>query len=79
VIDTDDARRLAGDLLVAHVEHDAVGVAAISLVREHLTEDERPSYQAMLQLAVHQLAADAILELAEVYACTPREVIDRLG
>jgi hypothetical protein len=79
VIDTDDAYRLAADLLVAHAERDARGVAAMTLVREHLAEDERQRYNAMLQLAVQQIAADAINELAEIFHCSPREVIERLG
>jgi hypothetical protein len=79
VIDTDDARRLAADLLVAHAIRDAQGVASVSLVREHLAEDQRPGYNAQLQLAVQDLAAEAINELAEVYACSAREVVERLG
>jgi hypothetical protein len=79
MIDADDAYRLAGDLLVAHAERDAQGVAAMSLVREHLAEDQRPQYNAMLDLAMQRIAADAINELAEIYHCTPREVIQRLG
>jgi hypothetical protein len=79
MIDTDDAHRLAGDLLVAHAERDAQGVASVSLVKEHLPADERPGYNAQLQLAIQDIAADAINELAEIFYCTARQVIERLG
>jgi hypothetical protein len=79
VIDAPTAHRLAGDLLVAHAEHDAWGIEAVQLVWRELDDAERPFLWAMLQLAVTELAAAAIHELAELHSATVAEIVDHLS
>ena len=74
VIDTQDARRLAGDFLAHLAGHDDVGMRGVRLVLDDLDDEDHKTWR----LAVYLLARQAVLELADLHGTAPRKVIDRL-
>jgi hypothetical protein len=75
VMDAHNARRLAGELLANWVNEDARGIAGFRLLYNEFTAKERAAFE----FAVQSLAAAAIRDLARIYECEPRQVVERLG
>jgi hypothetical protein len=70
--------RLAGDLLIAHVDQDPTGVVSVHLVWQHLPDDERQLHAGQLHLAIEMLAAAMLAELAELWGVSPPEALARV-
>jgi hypothetical protein len=73
---TDQAalRRLAVDLLVFAADDDELGLQGALWVLTELSDADRATVWARAD----GMGARAVRELSEIFACTPREVMDRL-